>query len=446
MFEIFHEFNFLNLLSILAFITTVGLFFCGIPICRQIWKRKDTTEISGAPFIMGVLGGTCWLTYGYLKNDDTVMYVTSAQIVLYSVYVVFYFFMTQKKFWISVQIIVLIAICSSLLLSVHFFGHHVYHPLGIVCMVLNIADFGAPLAGLRVVIRRRATSTLPLPLCIANFMVSTEWFLYGLLVRDLYLITPNGIGSFLAFCQLILFIVLPRKPNQRAPILQLYDAIRSCGISDRINDVESSVAVVPVEKNKNDAFRISKHRWSSRVIDNMAGEIENVIHKVHLADQFAYSNKELNKEEETNSTTESVTLTPDNAVNTPTDADLVFPLTVRNSGQLMALSRKLSSMSNATSAAGEPNRPSMGHLNNLFSASANGWPTSGFSQSFAHPQQKRTPFECSMNAPSIVDTIDEEAEFNLNGIDELNGYRQTLKHSTQRVKRTHSAPQLSEED
>lgn len=55
-------------------------------------------------------------------------------------------------------------------------------------MTLNTADFAAPLAGLRVVIRRRATSTLPLPLCIANFMVSSEWFLYGLLVKDFYLI------------------------------------------------------------------------------------------------------------------------------------------------------------------------------------------------------------------------------------------------------------------
>ena len=42
----------------------------------------------------------------------------------------------------------------------------IYHPLGMICLALNIGDFAAPLAGLRVVIRRRATSTLPLPLCM----------------------------------------------------------------------------------------------------------------------------------------------------------------------------------------------------------------------------------------------------------------------------------------
>ncbi|KAI6207049.1 Sugar transporter SWEET1 [Aphelenchoides besseyi] len=324
MFDVFWEFNFINLLSFSAFLTTVGLFFCGIPICRQIWKRQDTNEISGAPFLMGVLGGY----YGWLKHDQTVMSVTTAQCILYSVYCVYYFFMSRKKFWISIKIVALIAICASLILSVHFFGMKVFHPLGIVCLTLNIGDFAAPLAGLKVVIRRRATSTLPLPLCIANFMVSTEWFLYGLLVKDFYLIFPNGIGSFLAFSQLILFVVLPRKPNQMAPYLRLYYFIRYCG-SKPEKDIEQA-AVVPVEKNES---RISKHRWSTRVIANVTGEIENVINKVHLGDQFAYSSK-LNEVDDT------ITL---DSNGTPTEGktSVVYPLMITNEEQLLALSRQL---------------------------------------------------------------------------------------------------------
>uniref|UniRef100_A0A914DCD2 Sugar transporter SWEET1 n=1 Tax=Acrobeloides nanus TaxID=290746 RepID=A0A914DCD2_9BILA len=84
-------------------------------------------------------------------------------------------------------------------------------------MTLNAADFGAPLGGINTVIRRRATSTLPLPLCIANFLVSGEWFLYGILVWDFYLIAPNGVGFLLATGQLLLFVVLPRKPGKKAP-------------------------------------------------------------------------------------------------------------------------------------------------------------------------------------------------------------------------------------
>ncbi|KAK0399425.1 hypothetical protein QR680_003041 [Steinernema hermaphroditum] len=349
-FEVFtaFQFTFLNVLSILAFFTTVGLFFCGIPICRQIWKRKDTNEISGAPFLMGVVGGSCWLTYGYLKNDHTVMYVTGTQVFLYSSYTVFYFIMTKKKFWISVKIAVVVTLCVTLFALTHFFGHKVFHPLGIICMTLNTADFGAPLAGLRVVIRRRATSTLPLPLCIANFLVSSEWFLYGLLVKDWYLITPNGIGSVLAVSQLILFIVLPRKPNQRAPILRLFDCVRGKG-ADKVQDIEAD-AVVPEEKDEElKEGKINEHRWSKRVIANVAGEIENVMQKCHLHDQFAYSDT-LNKaaDEVSNKSLSLSTQTSvgqsveDETVKTATTDVNVTP----SSAKLKQLSRQLSSKLN----------------------------------------------------------------------------------------------------
>ncbi|CAD6198842.1 unnamed protein product [Caenorhabditis auriculariae] len=286
MFEIFTQgFSFLNLLSILAFFTTVGLFFCGIPICRQIWKRKDTDEISGAPFLMGIVGGCCWMTYGWLKNDQTVKWVTGCQVILYTSYTVFYWIMTKKKLWITIKVLGVAAICTSLVLSVHFFGMKVFHPLGIICLTLNIADFAAPLAGLRVVIRRCATSTLPLPLCIANFLVSSEWFLYGLLVHDFYLITPNGVGSLLAFIQLMLFVVLPRKPGQRSPIVRLYLWARRANVDD-------SQEIV-AELGENDEKKMNRaQRWSQKIktnVSTVAEELENVISKVGIHDQFAYT-------------------------------------------------------------------------------------------------------------------------------------------------------------
>ncbi|CEF70794.1 Sugar transporter SWEET1 [Strongyloides ratti] len=242
MFEIFYEVSLLNFLSLLAFVTTVALFFCGTAICRQIWRRKDTKEISGAPFLMGILGGTCWLTYGYLKPDSTVIYVTSVQCILYISYSTFYWIMTKDKLWITFQLGGIYTICASLILSVYFFGHKVYHPLGIICVTLNAMDFGAPLAGIHVVLRKRATSTLPLPLCIANFAVSTEWFLYGLLKEDLYIIVPNGIGSFLSTLQIIIFLVLPRKHGREIPIVWLFKKL-TCRTSVK-PDIECEPQIV----------------------------------------------------------------------------------------------------------------------------------------------------------------------------------------------------------
>ncbi|CAI4231944.1 unnamed protein product [Auanema sp. JU1783] len=292
MLEVFtHGFTFLNCLSTIAFFTTVGLFFCGIPICRQIWKRKDTDEISGAPFLMGILGGCCWMTYGYLKNDDTVLVVTGCQVILYSTYTLFYWFMTKNKLWITIKVLAVVSTCGVLMASVHFFGMKVFHPLGIICMTLNTADFAAPLGGLKVVIRRGATSTLPLPLCIANFFVSTEWFLYGLLKKDFYLITPNGIGSMLAFLQLLLFVVLPRKPGQLSPMVKLYRKLRCQEKLDEIEDPTEEI--VPELGIDDDKKPCRAKRWSKKVMTNVSTVAEEIEHVIHMVghDQFGYTHK-----------------------------------------------------------------------------------------------------------------------------------------------------------
>ncbi|VDK63745.1 unnamed protein product [Gongylonema pulchrum] len=109
-------------------------------------------------------------------------------IVLMGSYLIFYYFMTQKKLWISIEISAVIFLISIMLFLVQLYGHDIIHPLGFTCMTFNILNFGAPLAGLKVVLRQRSCETLPLPLCIANFLVSSQWALYGALVSDVYII------------------------------------------------------------------------------------------------------------------------------------------------------------------------------------------------------------------------------------------------------------------
>lgn len=239
------------------------------------------------------------MTYGYLKNDHTVLVVTGCQVILYSSYTIFYWLMSKDKLWITLKVATVLTLCATLICSVKFLGMKVFHPLGIVCMTLNIADFAAPLAGLRVVIRRGATSTLPLPLCIANFLVSSEWFLYGLLVKDVYLITPNGIGALLAFGQLFLFVLLPRKPGQRSLIGRLCGC---CGPSEKESDLEApSKEIIPEMDGGEDSAQNAQHitrarRWSQKVIANVntvAEELEHVIGKASIHHQdhsrFMYS-------------------------------------------------------------------------------------------------------------------------------------------------------------
>ncbi|VDK28706.1 unnamed protein product [Anisakis simplex] len=59
--------------------------------------------------------------------------------------------------------------------------------LGLVCAAFNVATVAAPLMALGEVIRMRSTENLPLPLCFANLLVTSEWLWYGILVDDFYI-------------------------------------------------------------------------------------------------------------------------------------------------------------------------------------------------------------------------------------------------------------------
>ncbi|VDN51452.1 unnamed protein product, partial [Dracunculus medinensis] len=191
-------------------------FFTYSPICRNIWKRGGTKDISYTPFLMGLIGASFWFRYGLLKMDYTMIMVNIVAVILYSIYSIFYLYMSKEKMIACLLIIIVIFSISLMAFFVQFYGIRTIDILGFTCMMLNIINFGSPLAGLRVVLKRYSCDTLPLPLCIGNLFVSTEWCMYGILVRDIYIIIPNAVGALLGLVQLSLFLLFPIKQGEKA--------------------------------------------------------------------------------------------------------------------------------------------------------------------------------------------------------------------------------------
>ncbi|EYC10134.1 hypothetical protein Y032_0057g2779 [Ancylostoma ceylanicum] len=205
---------FLQVLSCCAIITTIALFLCGIPICIEIMRRKGTKDISGVPFLMGLLGGSFWLRYGFLKDDSTMIIVNLVGVSLFAIYCLFYLAFANPRCGFATKLTMVVSLIGAMAAWVEYNANLNY--LGIACMTFNILNFGSPLAGLGVVLRKRCCDTLPLPMCIANLLVSSQWFLYGNIVRDAYIMVPNGIGMALAVFQLSLFVIFPRQENGKS--------------------------------------------------------------------------------------------------------------------------------------------------------------------------------------------------------------------------------------
>lgn len=63
------------------------------------------------------------------------------------------------------------------------------------------------------VFRKRSTEMLPLPLILMSFLVSVQWFAFGVIADDAFLQIPNFLGAILSGTQLLLFCIYPNKPR-----------------------------------------------------------------------------------------------------------------------------------------------------------------------------------------------------------------------------------------
>ncbi|KAM3725513.1 Sugar transporter SWEET1 [Dirofilaria immitis] len=285
--EFFRNLTLLKCLSVSAFITTVLLFFCGIPICVNIWKRRSTKDISAVPFLMGVLGAVYWLRYGLMKMDYTMIAVNVFAATLMGLYLIFYYFMTEKKLWISIEVCAVIFLISLMLLLVQIYGRDIFHPLGFTCMTFNILNFGAPLAGLKVVLRQRSCETLPLPMCIANLLVSSQWALYGIL-------TPNAIGMMLAMIQIALFLIFPMKQGRLSPVQRCFGPSCCAPASSSSSSDENEKLKNPYIQEKNSLLISNRESVHVAVIDEMKSKKSWVSHATNRNELMG---SELNKNE-----------------------------------------------------------------------------------------------------------------------------------------------------
>jgi len=209
---------FLDILSVVAIISTIGVFLTGITICRTIARIGSTRGVSSIPFVLGAIGCHFWLEYGRLKQDRTMISINLIGLIFQLAYIAYYYIYCIDRGTLHRLLVTSLAACG----AVSFYINVISPPyatavaqLGTMCLILNILGFAAPLAGVKHVMATKSTETLPFALILANLIVAFEWLLYGYLIEDIYMTIPNAIGILLSLLQLSLFIIYPTTPKRR---------------------------------------------------------------------------------------------------------------------------------------------------------------------------------------------------------------------------------------
>ncbi|GMS89336.1 hypothetical protein PENTCL1PPCAC_11511 [Pristionchus entomophagus] len=205
-----------QLLKVSAITSTILLFCCGMPICHGIYRGDTLGTVKGAaPFLVTALSTSFILQYGILKNDKVVVVVNVVGATLQLSYLIFYYAFTKGRMEKRRMRHIMMgeALFFALVEYLIHFGE-LLHPesfLGTICVILNVSSIASPLASLKEVIGSKDSSSLPLPLCSANFFVSLQWFIYGYIIGDHIIYTPNMLGVLLGMFQLTLIRIYPSK-------------------------------------------------------------------------------------------------------------------------------------------------------------------------------------------------------------------------------------------
>lgn len=214
--------NFREFLSVTATISTIIQFCTGIIVCLSIRRNGGSGDISGFPFIAGVLGCSLWLRYGMLLMDNAMIVVNFVGLVLQLGYTaMFYKYSTAKSAYLKqVAIVGSIVSCTMIYVAMEPNIDSAKFRLGLVCCATTLIFCSAPLASLGDVLKTRSTETLPFYLILANVVVAGQWFLYGIAINNSFVQVPNLIGCLIASFQLALFAFFPATGRTKLLVSQ----------------------------------------------------------------------------------------------------------------------------------------------------------------------------------------------------------------------------------
>ncbi|XP_051263163.1 sugar transporter SWEET1 [Dicentrarchus labrax] len=200
--------DFLQLLSWACIVFTVGMFSTGLTDLKKMWESKSADNIQFLPFLTTCLNNLGWLYYGILKRDQTIVLVNIIGALLQILYIFVYFHYTKQKRLVTSQ-----TLAAGTVLTVGWFYFTTFLPegearlsqLGLTCSVVTVSMYLSPLTDLVEIVRSGNVKCLSFPLTVATLFTSTSWVLYGLQLKDNYIVVPNTPGIFTSLIRFYLF-------------------------------------------------------------------------------------------------------------------------------------------------------------------------------------------------------------------------------------------------
>ncbi|KAM1213330.1 hypothetical protein PS2_004760 [Malus domestica] len=204
--------TFTDAAGVLGNLFAFGLYLSPMSTFNRIIRNRSTEQFSGMPYIYGLLNCLicCWYGMPIVKSGIIlVATVNSVGTVFQLVYLSIFISYAERAVKIrmlALLIAVFVIFASIVFVSLSCFdynGRQLF--VGYLSIASLIFMYGSPLIVINLVIKTKSVEFMPFNLSFATFLVSFSFTTYGVFKMDPFLYMPNGIGTLLAFVQLILY-------------------------------------------------------------------------------------------------------------------------------------------------------------------------------------------------------------------------------------------------
>ncbi|RLN37311.1 hypothetical protein BBJ28_00013962 [Nothophytophthora sp. Chile5] len=205
----------LDVVNVVATITTIVLLFSPFPDFRRIHVQKSTGEVRILPVLMLCVNCYMWAMYGYLSATYfPVMSINGfGALTSLAFSMVFYRWSSDRATlhkmgavagsW-ALLVLTFVILCKSGVISIS--SDVLKKIVGYLAVVLNVCLYASPLQTMKIVIRTKSAASLPVVMCTVNLINGSLWVLYGILANDMFVLSPNAMGVALSLVQVAMCI------------------------------------------------------------------------------------------------------------------------------------------------------------------------------------------------------------------------------------------------
>ena len=154
-------------------------------------KKGTTGDASSAPFVAGALNTAIWCKYGYLIAEPAIQVVNLIGAFLFMIYTLVFYQFSPRKITVMKQGVFTVGFFVTVLIvlgQLNTMGkyHYEKQALGLLAAFLSVAFCAAPLASIGQVMRTKSTEILPYYMILMNFVVTAQWWLFGVTIGNLF--------------------------------------------------------------------------------------------------------------------------------------------------------------------------------------------------------------------------------------------------------------------